>query len=360
MPRFPSFQITYNGTDISKDISEFLLSITFNDKLEGEADDLNVEIENSDLRWLDTWLPDEGATVGLTLGYLSEQQLGPILFEIDEPTFQGAPDTASIKALSVPVTSTLRTQKARAFEGMTLRSIAAQIAQEHGLELVGEVPDLTYERITQTEVNDLEFLQELAEDHGLVFKVESGKLIFYSEEELENQPPAFSVDRRDISRYGLRRGAVGTYKEATIEYQDPESGEFISATIDIEGTVLDDGQEDDAEATEETTPTDAPANEFGAVEEYGTTQETLTIRRRVENLEQAQLIATEQLRRANRAKIELDIELEGDVRLAAGVNLGITGFKRFDGVYQAREVRHSLDKRSGYRCSVKLLRLRDG
>lgn len=344
MPRIPTFTLLYEGADISEDLKPYLISIRYSDKLEGESDDLDVQIENLDLRWMDAWLPAEGALLTLTLGYEGEAFTPPVSFEVDEPTFTGGTqgDTVSLKAVGAPITSTLREQKTRAFEDTTLRAIAQTIADDHDLELVGEIPEIKLERVTQKEQTDLEFLRDLAAEYGMIFKIESAeRLVFFRESDLEEADPIFELTRGSsaFSRYGLRRGAKGTYKSAKISYQDPATGEFIEAEFDIDGTQI--AEPEDTEAEGEA---DAVA-----------TSDVLQIRERVENLAQAQIRAQEALRRANRGKIEIDLDCEGEVIYAAGVTFTLNGFAKFSGKYMIQDVSHSLTNRQGFRSTIRAI-----
>ncbi len=317
----------------------FTTSIGYVDNLEGEADEIEVAIDNADLRWMDSWLPKEGDTLTLQLGYEGEPLTPETTFEVDEPQFSGAPDVLRLKGQATPITASLRQKRTQAYENVTLRQIAQTIAQRHGLEIVGNVPDLKLERVTQKEQSDLEFLLEQSQEFGLVFKIEGTKrLVFYRIEELEKAAAVLTINRMDVSRYDLTRKAAGTYKAAKVKYFDPKTGKYIEATIDADGNELPKPKEGEQEQT---------------------VGDTLSIRERVENLEQARVKAKEQLRRENSSRIEIELDMEGSVILAAGVNFKLNGFRKFDGKYMIESVRHRLDKRSGYRSNVKGRRIEE-
>ena len=239
MPRIPTFELIYEGTNITTEITPLTLGISYTDKFEGESDEVEIALINRDLRWMGSWLPDEGDTVELALGYEGEALLGPVSFEIDEPTWTGSKqgDRFSLRGLGTPVTKALRQRNTLAYESTTLLAIAQQIAEKHGLEIIGAdvVPNITIKRQTQKEQTDLEFLRKLAGEYGLLFKIESTtKLVFFREEDLEAAAPVLTLDRADLSDYRLRRKAGGTYKAATVSYQDGESGDFVEVTIDTQ------------------------------------------------------------------------------------------------------------------------------
>lgn len=347
MVRVPSFTVEYAGVDISESIKPFLVGIVYTDKLEGESDELEIDLKNDDLRWMGTWFPGEGDRVTLTLGYENEASLGPIGFEVDEPEFNGPPDRASIKGLATPISSSLRQRNTAAYESTTLRAIAQQIAERHGLQLVGEVPAIRLDRVSQKEESDLEFLKKLAADYGLIFKIESTtRLVFYRESELESAPAVMALERRqapeqsDFTSYRLRKGTAGTYKACEVRYMNPGSGELISVTVDASG----------AEVTGGDQANDASGADIA-------TGDTLKIREYCENREQALIRAQEGLRRANRGQVEGSLEMEGNVAIAAGINIDLVGFLQLDGKYQVSQVRHLYIKRQGYRSSIEIKRI---
>ena len=333
--RRPTFTLTYQGVDITEDLTPLTLSLSYTDKLEGESDELAIALINSDLRWLNAWLPGEGDVATLTLGYEGEAPLGPVSFEVDSPEWSGPPDQFMLKGLGTPISKSLRQRNTQAYEGTTLLAIASTIAEKHGLEVVGSdnIPSISFERVTQKEIDDLSFLRQLSAEYGLLFKVESlSKLVFFREIDLESGDPVLPLSRADLSGYRLRRQAAGTYEAARVSYQNPSSGQFISVTINTDGA--------------EVTPSD---DEEGSI---GTT-DILVIRERCEDLGQAQLKATEALRRANSTRVEFEASLEGNPLLSAGIIFDLSGFQRFDGRYLISQVTHRLDRSRGYRSNVR-------
>ena len=351
MPRQPTLRLSYEGTEITEDIREFIIDASLTDNLEGKADDLSIVIENRDLRWLDTWLPGEGDRVSFQLGYAPDDLTPGIEFEVDEPEWTGQPDILRLGGVAVPVTASLRELRSVAYEETTLAEIAQQIASRHGLTLVGDVPSIRFKRVSQKEQPDLSFLRKLAADYGVVFKVESAsRLVFFRVESLELTDPVVAIARAPSpeantvaeatqsqkllypSNYRLKRKAAGTYKAASIRYQDAESGDFIEYVVDADGN-------------------EVPQPDEGEEGTIGS-ESTLRIRERVESVEQARIRAIEALKRANRARVTLSMTLEGETLLAAGTTFTLIGWKRLDEKYLLEKVVHRLSRSQGYRCSI--------
>ena len=49
-------EILFDGTDITKEIMPYLLSMTYTDNEEGEADDIKIELQDRDSLWMESWL----------------------------------------------------------------------------------------------------------------------------------------------------------------------------------------------------------------------------------------------------------------------------------------------------------------
>ena len=82
-------KLNYNSKDISTDIAPYLLSFQFSDKASGEADDIQINLEDRDKLWESEWFPNKGDTIEAFFiienwesAGKTEVQLG--VFEIDE------------------------------------------------------------------------------------------------------------------------------------------------------------------------------------------------------------------------------------------------------------------------------------
>ena len=69
----------------------------------------------------------------------------------------------------------------------------------------------------------------------------------------------------------------------------------------------------------------------------------------MESVQQAEAKAVAALKRANSARVELDISAEGNVLLSAGVCVTLTGLARLSGKYLVDQVRHAYARNGGYR-----------
>jgi len=182
----PTFTLIYEGKDITRDLKPLVQSIQYTDRLDQSAPDLTITVEDSKLLWLSDWLPEIGDTVTLTIQYEdSIEVLNAGRFQFDEIESKGPPNTVHLKFTATDITKDLRTNKSEEYEDTTLSEIAETIASRHNLNIVGEIPNISFVRQTQSEKTDLEFLSQLASEYGLLIKIENENLIFYSWDELD-------------------------------------------------------------------------------------------------------------------------------------------------------------------------------
>ena len=135
--------IKYDNKDISADLMPYVKNISYRDAMSGQADDLQLTLEDRQGLWQSAWMPELGATLDVSLVTENWQDAGTLpqalrlgTFELDEITSTGYPSEAQLKAVSVPFNNTLRGEEhTRSWEKAELKTIANDIATAAGLEL---------------------------------------------------------------------------------------------------------------------------------------------------------------------------------------------------------------------------------
>ena len=200
----PDFTLSYENKDITGDIAPYLISFVYTDYLEGQSDELQVEFEDVDGRWLRGWYPEQGDALSLSLG---DQFTGLVSFgkfEIVEIEYNHPPSTVSLKALAAGISKASRTLKGRAYENTTLAEIVRQVAARLKLEPSGQVKDIKIKRITQYQERDIEFLSRLAKEYGHTFKIVGNKLVFADNATLKEREVVVVLSPEDMTRIRLR------------------------------------------------------------------------------------------------------------------------------------------------------------
>jgi phage protein D len=335
--RRAKLHLLYNSRDISEDISADLDSATWTDKSDKSADELSINLHNAHGKWSGDWLPAKGAKLTASIEVLNWGEEGnnstlPCgTFEIDQIEVSGGSSgsKATIKALSVPITSQARgSKKTKAWEVVKLSVIAAEIARNAGLSLFFELDeDPEYQREDQLEETDLNFLQGLCAEAGASLKVTHDKIVVFSREKREQEDSVLIVSPQMLSDYRFTSKSNKVYAGARVEYHDPETDEDYEFEYEEEGSNLS-GEDQNVRI--------------------------LVMNEEVKSLAEAERLAKNSLRDNNKFEVTGSFSCIGDVRLVAGVNVQMAGFGRFDGKYVIDTATHTIG--AGYKVTVQTRR----
>lgn len=321
----PKWVLEYEGKDISKDVSPYILQITYTDALQGESDSLEINLEDRDSRWKNGWWPQKGDKIKLQIGYTGEKLVSCGTFTVDEVELNGPPDTVSLRALSAGVKESLRTKNTVAYEKQTLGQIAGGIAKKHSLKLTGTVSDAKKNRrprrITQRDEHDLAFLKRLGEAEGVIFKISDEQIVWHDQDLLDAASTVTILDRKNLSRFTFRAKTDQVYKACQVSYHDPKKKKLVTHTEKADGI---------------------------------TTGDTLKLNVRCESKDEAIIKAKAALRNKNGSQIEGSVALPGQPKLAAGSNIEVTGLGVIDGTYQVVKARHNMERGRGYSTELEL------
>lgn len=323
--------IFYNGYDLSIDLAGYLLDFSYTDAAPGESDDIQITLEDRENKWQSPeWMPMQGDSIQAEIRTIGWEKPGEIKrlplgsFEVDSVAMGGPPDTVTIKATSLPIKGTARQEKrTKAWEKVTLRSIAAEVAKRAGLKLTYLAPvNPTYERVDQTEQEDLAFLYSQAKEEGIAVKVSSGQLVLFDEFEFEKADPVatFTRGKDDILSYKFDWSAsYAAYVACEVSYTQAKKKQTIKVRY---------------------VPPGAPA--VGPV---------LKINEQAANEAEALRKARKILRDKNKEMSLASMSLMGDTRLAAGVTILVSGFGTFDGKYLIVSASHNIGS-GGYTTNI--------
>ena len=313
-----SVKVIWNGKDVTADVSKYLSSVSFTDREEAMADDATFTFDNTSAIWSNEWYPSEGDTIQF---YIGSTDCG--LYQVDEITLSGPPDTIQLKTVAAGITKALRTRNNKAFESQNLKQIATFYCKKHGFKLIDNssmLSQINLERKTQENQTDLAFLSELAKEYGFVFKIRSNQLVFTSAYDLDAQPPVKHIDKTEVGSYSITEKTYDTYSSAEIKVRNKNQGKLVkSSTVNLSGGVKDvyivKGSA--------TTPSQAEAKTKAGLYNKNKYKQVCTLN-----------------------------DLPGDAMLVSGVNFNLTGFGEGSGVYHITESTHSIE--STYTMSLTL------
>lgn len=326
------YKIVYEGKDITTDILPYVIDLTYEDKEKKASDTIELRLDDTDAVWRDAWYPSKGDKIKLSIGK------GDLLvecgtFEVDEIELEGPPDTVVLRAIAAGFSKTTRTKKSTAHEKQTLKQIAQKVASSNGLTLQGEIENIKIERVTQNDETDLTFLRRVADEYGYVFSIRDTKLVFSSIYKLEDGKAVRTLDRTDLTRYQLRDKSSKTYKKAKVQYHNPATNEVV------------------------TYETDKATNKDGVSYNQIKASDTLVIKTKAENRQQAEAKAKAALYKTNSKQQEGTLSVEGDPLLLAGNNFELTGMGAMSGKFHIESSRHRISRGGGYITDILVKRV---
>lgn len=332
----PAFELTYNGRAITQDIAPYVVSATYTDHLTGEADSLDIELEDTDGRWLDRWYPEKGAELAFRFGYRGAPLISAGRFDVDELELAGPPSTVRIKGLATGVQDAMRTREPRAYEKTTLAAIAQRIAKRHQMTLVGKIEPLAIDRATQYQESDLAFLQRLAAQYGYAFKVTENntRLVFWKTADLHLSAAIRRYAPEDLASWSFRDQVSFVPAGVEVRHHNAKTKKLVVYGVkDGETTVV-------------------GASNAGKT----TSADTVKVTRRAPNTASAEAQARAELDRRLLERTSGEIGLEGDPALAAGGNIELTGFGKLSGLYTVTRATHAIVRNAGYTTSLEVKR----
>ncbi|EGY52001.1 phage late control D family protein [Neisseria shayeganii] len=319
----PDVVLKYEQKDITADIKPYLMSVSYTDYLGDQSDELQIEVEDVDGRWLRTWYPDQGDSLSLEIGDQFTGMVKMGSFELAEIEYQHPPSVVRLKALATGITRSNRTLKPKVYRDITLAKIVRQVAQRLKLSVTGTVADIKIDHVTQYQERDVEFLARLAREYGHTFKIVDRTLVFHSNVELAKQEPVTELLPADIKTLRLRDLIKGVPEEAVVTGYDARRKQV-------------------RRQRRRNTPL-RPGSKRTA-----TTDTLKIVANRGESDQQLAARADAALNDAKQSQVAGSITLVGHAKLVAGQVVQLRGFGKLSGKYLVKQSRHDIRRMAGY------------
>jgi phage protein D len=282
-------------------------------------------------------------------------------FKIDSCSLSGPPDKFSIKAVSIPITSSLkREEKTNKWEGATLQEIAKTIADKAGVQLMYEVQsDIQFDRVDQLQQTDMSFLMDLCTRYGISLKVTDEKMVLFEESVYEGKDPIDAFDKSEtgsrIIDYSFAQDTNNTVKKVELFYKDPKSGivaqgEFTPPNPpatgqklvlnerpgDLRGDNFRKGVDDSSGSAGGTFETDMrPFNDI--LVDFSKPRTDVT--------DNANRICRARCREKNKNEWTCSLKLMGNVKMVGGVTINMTNWGKYSGKYMVDTASHKIGGR---------------
>lgn len=224
----PDFMLTLESKDITGNISDRLINLSMTDNRGFEADQLDIELDDSDGL---VALPIRGAVLSLYLGWKGFALVGKGRFTVDEVEHRGAPDTVTIRARSADFRGTLNSRREESWHDTTLGAIVSAIAARNKLtaSVADSLAGIKIPHIDQSQESDAVFLTRLAERNGGAVSVKAGKLLMLKAGSGTTASgkaiPQITIQRSDGDRHQFAIADRGAYTGVTAKWlhtKDPK------------------------------------------------------------------------------------------------------------------------------------------
>ena len=331
----PQVRLTYNGRDITADLTPYLMRVTYTDRLTGEADSLDVELAETDAvksRWLGEWYPDKGMELSAEIGYAGQPLASCGAFDVDEIEIESPPLTIRIRALATGISRSVRTRIGKAYEATTLAAILDQVARRIGAQRKGDVAAIAIDRVTQYQETDWAFAVRIAREYGYALKLTDNNKTFAVMKLGEDAEPVRTLTPSDLTRFGYRDRITEVPARTEVRHHDPATGQLV-----VYGASKGVMAPEDATSAADTKKRHVRAKTPG----------------------QAKAIAEAEQARHEIDKTSLEVTLPGDALLVAGACVDVSGLARLDGRYLISEARHEIGRSSGYVSTLALKRIKE-
>lgn len=224
----PDFMLMLESKDITGNISDRLINLSMTDNRGFEADQLDIELDDSDGL---VALPIRGAVLSLYLGWKGFALVGKGRFTVDEVEHRGAPDTVTIRARSADFRGTLNSRREESWHDTTLGAVVSAIAARNKLtaSVVDSLAGIKIPHIDQSQESDAVFLTRLAERNGGAISVKAGKLLMLKAGSGTTASgkaiPQITIQRSDGDRHQFAIADRGAYTGVTAKWlhtKDPK------------------------------------------------------------------------------------------------------------------------------------------
>lgn len=236
----PAYRIKVGDKDITGRFQGRLIGLTLTDNSGFEADQLDIELDDSDGK-LD--LPEKGVRLSLSLGWEGAGLVDKGTYKVDELEHTGPPDRLVIRARSADMDGGLTTRREDSYAGKTVAEVVQAIALRNKFTwLVGKkLADQVITHVDQTGESDANFLSRLAKEFDAIATVKNGTLLFIPAGEPTSGSglplPTVSITRASGDTHTFSVADRENYNGVKAHYQDTRAGVRGEVVIDASNAV---------------------------------------------------------------------------------------------------------------------------
>lgn len=318
--------VKYNGKDISKTITDYIEGFQYTDNASGKADTVTLKLNNRSGKWFESWIPKQKDYVETTIRLTNWRSDGDKrkyncgFFMIDDLSFSGPPDTASIGGISTPISTGFNvTEKSKTWKKTTVKGILEQIAGEAGVGLYFSGEDYPIDELEQSGETNQAFSFKLCSSYNLAMKLYNKKIVVFDQTEYERKKAGLTIEKAQCQSYNIKKKMTKAYDGVSISYTDSKKDKTLNYEFML--------------------------NNGGRI---------LKINESAESLQDAEIKAKAKLLEHNRSCQTITVKVKGDTKYISSKCCNISGFGKLDGKYYIDTVRHEKTPGGGYTCTLEL------
>ena len=315
----PLFAVTLNGTDITSNIADRLISLSISDEAGVSSDRFELALDDRDhaLGW-----PGAGVELEIALGY---RETGGVRtmgrYTVDEVESSGPPAELRLRGAAADMLASIKSQRRADYDGKTLGEIVRTIAGRHNLtpQIAAVFESQPVEHLDQTDESDLHLLTRLAEQFGATTKPAAGRLLFVEA-------------GKGLDASGAAMPSVAIIRSQGTSWRASEQERQFYSRVEARWK-----------------PARKHATQTVVV---GDGEPSTSLRNAYRSEPEARRAAEARLRKMSRARTALSLSLPGDPELVAERPITLVGFRDgVDGAWLITRAEHRLDS-SGYSTSI--------
>lgn len=218
----PAFKILADGTDLTAQIADRLVSLRISDQAGQQSDSLEIVLDDRGKRLP---APRQGAWLKVWLGYSSGGPKPAYMgsFGVDEVEFTGGNRSMTIRATAAATAPELvKEGRSQSWRSTTLGAVVQEVAKRNGMTAVvkGAQASIAIAHEDQTNESDQAFLTRLAEKFKATIKPADGKLVLLPRGSGEGGG-TFTVKEPDVEPgWWATLKNRGAYSEVSVRYLD--------------------------------------------------------------------------------------------------------------------------------------------
>ena len=173
----PAFRVAIEDRDITRVVSDRLISLTLRECRGDEADQLDIDLDDSHGQLA---IPPKGARLHFALGWRGQPLVDKGSFVVSEVEHGGTPDKLTLRARSASMIDAFRQQRDRSFHDSTLGAVIDTVAAGNGLAsgIAERLRGVAIPHLDQTHESDAALLRRLGKKYDAVATVKNDTLLF--------------------------------------------------------------------------------------------------------------------------------------------------------------------------------------